>query len=143
MSGETLFRYVFLLKQQKTPAPPGVSSRSKQALLTRRSSSLSTRRWLGPLAIAVPPRLAVVTFVEALAVVVTVAISHENGGAMEEREVEGGDVLGMFLGCVFFGELMVDERFGWSFSIKTSWQTSCKVDVCSSTYMPSTSHIPS
>lgn len=41
------------------------------------------------------------TFVEALAVVVTVAISHENGGAMEEREVEGGDVLGMFLGCVF------------------------------------------
>lgn len=51
------------------------------------------------------------TFVEALAVVVTVAISHENGGAMEEREVEGGDVLGMFLGCVFFGELMVDERF--------------------------------
>ena len=35
----------------------------------------------------------------------------------------------MFLECVFFGELMVDERFAWCFSTLSSWQTSCKVYV--------------
>ena len=114
MSGETLFSYI--LVQQITPActPWGFHLRSKQANVKAPSTPLlpslgGWRRWLGPLAIAVPPRLAVVTFVEALAVVVTVAISHENGGAMEEREVEGGECFG---DVFFLGELMVDERFG-------------------------------
>ena len=83
------FSYIFLFEEKNNSCTP--------------SGEPHTRRWLGPLAIAVPPRLAVLaTFVEALAVVVTVAISHENGGAMEEREVEGGcfwDVFGM---CFFW-----------------------------------------
>lgn len=107
MSGETLFSYI--LVQQITPActPWGFHHRSKQANVKAPSTPLlpslgGWRRWLGPLAIAVPHHLAVpVTFVEALAVVVTVAISHENGGAMEEREVEG-ECFGDVFGDVFF-----------------------------------------
>ena len=83
------FSHILLWKNNSC-LHPRVNHRSKQAIVEANQptpllpSLGGWRRWLGPLAIAVPHLLAVATFVEALVVVTVVAISHENV-AMEER----------------------------------------------------------